>query len=96
MSTASIHFGVSRLLTSGTLDGAHSGSWLYALLPCPPAWSSDAITRLRVLRGTRRRSRSTPAAHRLGERRSLVRPVAVVHARALRHDDAAAAAARLA
>ena len=28
MSTASIHFGVSRLLTSGTLDGAHNGSWL--------------------------------------------------------------------
>ena len=28
MSLASIHFGVSRLFTSGTLDGAHSGSWL--------------------------------------------------------------------
>ena len=28
MSDSSIHFGLSRVLTSGTLDGAHNGSWL--------------------------------------------------------------------
>ena len=27
MSSGSIHFGTSRLFTSGTRDGAHSGSW---------------------------------------------------------------------
>ena len=44
MSSASIHFGTSRELTSGTRDGAHSSRWLYALEPWPPAWSSEAIT----------------------------------------------------
>ena len=28
MSSASIHFGTSRVATSGTRDGAHSGRWL--------------------------------------------------------------------
>jgi hypothetical protein len=45
MSSASIHFGTSRVATSGTRDGAHSGAWLYADDPCPPAWSSEATTR---------------------------------------------------
>src|SRR4029079_773606 len=44
-SSPSIHFGTSRVATSGTRDGAHSGRWLYADEPCPPAWSSDATTR---------------------------------------------------
>ena len=44
MSSASIHFGTSRVATSGTRDGAHSGRWLYADDPCPPAWSSEART----------------------------------------------------
>ena len=44
MSSASIHFGTSREATSGTRDGAHSGRWLYADEPCPPAWSSEAMT----------------------------------------------------
>ncbi len=37
MSSASIHFGTSRVFTSGTLLGAHSSRWLYALDPWPPA-----------------------------------------------------------
>ena len=90
---ASIHFGVSRLLTSGTRDGAHSGSWLYALLPCPPAWSSEAIDE-RAVRVARVGDRLPSGAQRSSERRAFVRPVAVVHARALGDDDAAAAAAR--
>ena len=42
MSSASIHFGTSRLLTSGTRDGAHRGRWEYADDPWPPAWPSAA------------------------------------------------------
>ena len=44
MSSGSIHFGTSRVATSGTRDGAHSGAWLYADEPCPPAWSNEATT----------------------------------------------------
>ena len=44
MSPVSIHLGTSRVLTSGTRDGAHSGRWLYADDPCPPAWSRAAMT----------------------------------------------------
>ena len=42
MSSASIHFGTSRLLTSGTREGAHSGRCEYADDPCPPAWPRAA------------------------------------------------------
>jgi hypothetical protein len=30
MSPGSIHFGTSRVFTSGTRDGAHSSRWWYA------------------------------------------------------------------
>ena len=44
MSSASIHLGTSRVLTSGTRDGAHSSRWLQCDVPCPPAWPSPAST----------------------------------------------------
>ena len=53
-----------------------------AITSAPCAWQAATIAR-------------PPVAAPLGQRRSLVRPVAVVHAGALGHDDAAAAARRV-
>ena len=44
MSAASIHFGTSRVLTSGTRDGARSGSWFQCEVLWPPAWPRAART----------------------------------------------------
>ncbi len=71
MSSASIHFGTSRLLTSGTHDGAPRGAWLYTDEPWPPA--SSAAKRSRASRAVDTPGRSRPSPCRIVRRGALAR-----------------------